>query len=98
MSDASRPGATRASARSTARRRACPSCARQPHQIINTSDRDLVYIALSTFEPTDVFLYPDSDKYGVWHGRGPNAPENFVVFGRRATGVEYWDGEADRTE
>ena len=75
-----------------------PPDPRQPHQIINTSDGDLVYIALSTFEPTDVFLYPDSDKYGVWHGRGPNAPENFIVFARRAMAVEYWDGEVDGTE
>ena len=67
----------------------------QPHQIINTSDRDLTYIALSTFESTDVFLYPDSGKYGVWHGRGPDAPENFVVFSRKETAVGYWDGESD---
>ena len=67
----------------------------QPHQIINTSDRDLTYIALSTLESTDVFLYPDSGKYGVWHGRGPDAPENFIVFSRKATAVGYWDGESD---
>ncbi len=69
----------------------------QPHQIINTSDAELTYIALSTKEPTDVFLYPDSDKYGVWHGknRDPSDPQNFLVFSRKSTAVDYWDGEAE---
>lgn len=69
----------------------------QPHQIINTSDKSLTYIALSTNDHTDVFLYPDSGKYGVWHGksRNPRDPENFLVFARRETAVDYWDGEAE---
>lgn len=74
-----------------------PADPAQPHQIINTSDEDLVYIALSTQDATDVFLYPDSDKYGVWHGktRNPADPENFLVFARKSTAVDYWDGEAE---
>jgi uncharacterized cupin superfamily protein len=69
----------------------------QPHQIINTSNQELVYLALSTQEPTDVFLYPDSDKYGVWHGktRNPADPENFLVFSRKSSAVSYWDGESE---
>ncbi len=69
----------------------------QPHQIINTSDKSLTYIALSTNDHTDVFLYPDSGKYGVWHGksRNPRDPENFLVFARKATAVDYWDGEVE---
>ena len=69
----------------------------QPHQIINTSDQELAYIALSTDESTDVMLYPDSGKYGVWHGsaRDPNEPDSFLLFARRETAVDYWDGESD---
>ncbi len=69
----------------------------KPHQIINTSDNTLSYIALSTMDHTDVMLYPDSDKYGVWHGnpRNPRDPQNFLVFARKATAVDYWDGEAE---
>ena len=69
----------------------------QPHQIINTSDEELSYIAISTQEPTDVFLYPDSGKYGVFHGsfKDLSAPNNFYVFARKETGVDYWDGEAE---
>ena len=74
-----------------------PPDPQQPHQIVNTSDDELSYLALSTLEPTDVFLYPDSDKYGVWHGekREPDAPGNFIVFARQGTAVDYWDGEEE---
>ena len=48
-------------------------------------------------ERADVFLYPDSGKYGVWHGTKMDleAPDTFVVFARKETAVDYWDGEAD---
>jgi len=74
-----------------------PADPTQPHQIINTSQEELTYLALSNQPETDVVLYPDSGKYGVWHGdwRNPGAPDNFVVFGRRETSVDYWDGEAE---
>jgi hypothetical protein len=44
-----------------------------------------------------VFLYPDSGKYGVWHGntRDTRDPGNFLVFARKETAVDYWDGEAE---
>jgi uncharacterized cupin superfamily protein len=72
----------------------------QPHQIINTSDEDLTYIALSNQMTTDVMLYPDSGKYGVWHGdwRDFRAPENFRVFARKEDAVDYWDGEVESDE
>ena len=74
-----------------------PPDPKQPHQIINTSDEMLTYIALSNEMETDVMLYPDSGKYGVWHGDSSDfrSPENFVVFARKETAVDYWDGEAD---
>lgn len=74
-----------------------PPDPKQPHQIINSSDKSLSYIALSTLEHTDVFLYPDSGKYGVWHGktRDPGDPDSFIVFARKDTAVDYWDGEAE---
>ena len=74
-----------------------PADPEQPHQIINTSNADLAYIALGTNEMPDMFLYPDSDKYGVWHGdpANPRGADAFVVFARKKDGVDYWDGEAD---
>ena len=74
-----------------------PADPKQPHQIINTSDNELAYIALSNEMTTDVMLYPDSGKYGVWHGDPLDlqAPGNFLVFARKETAVDYWDGEAE---
>lgn len=74
-----------------------PADPEQPHQIINTSDGELVYIALSTQDHTDIFLYPDSGKYGAYHGktRNPRDPDSFIVFARKDTAVDYWDGEAE---
>ena len=76
---------------------ASPADAKQAHQIINTSDKELSYIALSTIEQADVMQYPDSGKYGVWQGSGkdPRSPDNFIVFARRETAVDYWDGEEE---
>lgn len=74
-----------------------PADPEQPHQIINTSDDDLTYIALGTNDHTDVFLYPDSGKYGAYHSksRNPRDPGSFIVFARKDTAVDYWDGETD---
>ena len=74
-----------------------PADPKQPHQIINTSDAELSYIALSTKDEADVFLYPDSGKYGVWHSKNydPADPDAFLLFARKETAVDYWDGEAD---
>ena len=74
-----------------------PADPKQPHQIINTSDEELTYMALSSQEPADVMLYPDSGKYGVRFSTSgdPGAEDNFVVFARKDTAVDYWDGESD---
>ena len=74
-----------------------PADPEQAHQIINTSDEELTYIALSSQALADVMLYPDSGKYGVWYGKigDPRADDSFLVFARKETAVDYWDGESD---
>lgn len=74
-----------------------PADPQQPHQIVNDSDDELTYIALSNEMKTDVMLYPDSGKYGVWHGDSSDmqAAGNFLVFARKESAVDYWDGEAE---
>lgn len=74
-----------------------PADHRQAHQIINTSDDELLYIALSTNDEADVFLYPDSGKYGAYHSKSGKMddPDRFIVFARTETAVDYWDGEAE---
>jgi len=72
-----------------------PADPQQPHQIINTSDADLKYLCVSTSESPDICLYPDSDKFGVYHGdfRKPDDPMAFFHLGRRSQALDYYDGE-----
>lgn len=66
------------------------------HQIENTSDRPLRYLAISTMVEPDVIDYPDSSKFLV-KGHLPagdgtrNEPFRFI--GRQDTSLDYWDGE-----
>ena len=57
----------------------------------------LTYIALGNEVCTDVVLYPDSGKYGAWHGDSGDAegPGNFKAFARKETAVYFWAGETD---
>lgn len=76
---------------------ACPTGGPETaHQIINTSDADLAYLAISTMIAPDVMEYPDSGKFGAFAGAAPGgdaAKRTFSLFGRSADAVDYWDGE-----
>lgn len=66
------------------------------HQIINTSDAELRYLAVSTQQQPDICEYPDSNKYAVMDNFKVDAEGNasgFVAVARQADGVDYWDGE-----
>lgn len=66
------------------------------HQIINTSDRELRYLAVSTMIPQEVVEYPDSGKIGVTVGCAPGgdpARRTFRFIGRPGERTDYWDGE-----
>lgn len=69
----------------------------QPHQIINTSDADITYIALGTASRPDIFVYPDSGKYGAFDGdmNGDRKDSRFLVFARESDAAGYFDGEDD---
>src|SRR5262245_493560 len=43
---------------------ACPPGPEYPHQLINTSDRELRYLVVSTMEYPDLSEYPDSKNIG----------------------------------
>lgn len=66
------------------------------HQIENTSEAPLRYLALSTMAEPDVIDYPDSGKFLV-KGNLPagdgSTSERFRFMGRREQGLGYWDGE-----
>jgi uncharacterized cupin superfamily protein len=62
-----------------------------PHHILNTSDKPLKYLSISTTEEPEICEYPDSDKFLVVNGAGRAAP--FKVVDRHGKGLDYWDGE-----
>ena len=76
---------------------ACPPGGpEKAHQIINTSNGELRYLAVSTQQSPEICEYPDSGKYAVMDDFKVDAEGNasgFVAVARQADGVDYWDGE-----
>ena len=67
----------------------------EAHQIINSSDGELRYIAFASHSRADVMEYPDSGKIAVViaHGNDREPMSVFDKTGRLATVTDYWDGE-----
>ena len=66
------------------------------HQIINSSNAELRYLAVSTQQSPEICEYPDSGKYAVMDDFKVDAEGNasgFVAIARPGDGVDYWDGE-----
>ena len=65
------------------------------HQVINTGDKPLKYLGISTRVDTEVVEYPDSNKFAVMSRFDWNNPSGGGVryVGRRETSLDYWDGE-----
>jgi uncharacterized cupin superfamily protein len=71
---------------------ACPTGGPETaHQIINTGNEDLRYLAFSTKHSPDVAEYPDSGKFAVRAAGEGGPPFRFV--GRAGDARDYWDGE-----
>ncbi len=71
---------------------ACPPGGRDvAHQIVNTSDKDITYLCVSTMEEADVCEYPDSDK--VFAMVGPQGKRTFKHLSFASSAVDYFDGE-----
>ena len=58
------------------------------HKVTNDTDRPVRVLFFSYVTSVAVSVYPDSDKIGVFT---PGRIDNVMV--RRASGVEYFDGE-----
>lgn len=75
---------------------ALPAGPESAHQTINDADEPLRYLCVSTMSPTDIAVYPDSNKIGMFAGAAPGGAksarflEGFLPLGAR---VDYWDGE-----
>ena len=70
---------------------------RTAHQLINTGDVPLRYVAVSTMRDPDVAEYPDSGKFAAFAMGDAtefrNAHLRFV--GRREDSRNYWEGETE---
>ena len=62
------------------------------HQIINTSERQLRYLALSSMEDPEICYYPDSDKYGSYSGDS-STPGGLMFMAQQSSGIDYWKDE-----
>lgn len=62
------------------------------HQIINTTDHQLRYLALSSMEDPEICYYPDSDKFGSYSG-DPSANDSLAFMAAQSSGIDYWQDE-----
>jgi uncharacterized cupin superfamily protein len=66
------------------------------HQIINTGNAELRYLAVSTKLSPDVANYPDSGKFAILAELPPDQhgkPRIFRFVGREERSIDYWEGE-----
>lgn len=75
---------------------ACPTGGPETaHQIINTGNVEMRYLAVSTLAPIEICEYPDSGKFGVYEDL-PDAEGNGTRFRHlapREDARDYWEGE-----
>lgn len=76
---------------------ACPpGGVESAHQLINTGDQDLRFLAVSTQIASEVCEYPDSGKFAisteVTHANGGESSV-FRFVGRVENSLDYWDDE-----
>jgi len=64
------------------------------HQITNTGDVELRYLAISTKLSPELCQYPNTGKFGVIAEFGKNAGTDvFRYVGREELEADYWEGE-----
>lgn len=73
-----------------------PKGADHAHQIINTSNNELIYLCFSTMIEPDVMEYPDSNKVGMMTGTAPGGEKTEtsrkLIF-KKEHQTDYYDGE-----
>jgi uncharacterized cupin superfamily protein len=66
------------------------------HQIVNTGNAEMRYLAVSTMISPDIVDYPKTGKFGVLAERPPGPdgkPRMFAFIGRESDRADYWEGE-----
>lgn len=76
---------------------ACPPGGQDSaHQIINTGQVELKYLAVSTKLSPEIVEYPNSKKFGIMAEMAAAAgtqPRMLRFVGREGDSVDYWEGE-----
>ncbi len=76
---------------------ACPAGGPETaHQLVNTSEAELRYLAISTMQTPEIAEYPDSGKFAVISGTargGEKGARRTWYVGRAETSLDYWEGE-----
>jgi uncharacterized cupin superfamily protein len=72
---------------------ACPPGAGYPHQLINTSNKELCYLVVSTMEYPDISEYPDSKKIGAYATPAVGQQVGFRALYLKDQNVNYYEGE-----
>jgi len=76
---------------------ACPPGGQdKAHQIVNTGDTEMRYLAVSTKLSPEIAEYPDSGKFGVLAELADEpggAGRMFYFIGREGEGLDYWERE-----
>ncbi len=66
------------------------------HQVINTGNTELKYLAVSTRLYPEICEYPTSGKFGVMaetQAGSDGKPGIFRFVGRESLAADYWEGE-----
>jgi uncharacterized cupin superfamily protein len=71
----------------------CPANIEVAHQIENTGDTPLKYLALGTQKEPEICHYPDSDKYGIYDNRNDDEKPDIFMLMRKNDSLDYYDGE-----
>ncbi len=75
---------------------ALPKGLAHAHQMFNSSDKELLYLCISTMVHPEVLEYPDSEKIGVMGGKAPggkDSSETLVAFYKKEAQVDYFTRE-----
>ena len=70
-----------------------PGGPEQAHQLINTGDEDLIYLAISSNVLPEVVGYPDSQKTGVRIAPFEAENSRFLLLDSSRNEVDYWHDE-----
>lgn len=76
---------------------ALPAGPEHAHQMINTSENDLIYLCMSTMHTPDVMGYPDSNKIGMMAGTPPGGkkdPNSVKMFFKQNDQKDYFFDES----